>query len=425
MKCFAMGLPRRGVVQATSDILIIGAGPMGMALAAAMSQQGLRVAGLAPMPADTPWVNTYGVWVDQIAPLGLAEMLSHRWQDTVAYAGGQRVALQREYGLLDNQRLQQYLLQEGARGGVAWQQGSAVAVRHDSQGSWVRTQAGQEIHTRVVIDASGHRPALLQRPAAVGMAYQAAYGIVGHFSAPPVPGNQLVLMDFRSDHLRPEQLREPPTFVYAMNLGGGRYFVEETSLAYAPGVSLKILEQRLHQRLNHAGIHVTAIEHVERCFFPMNPPLPSIGQRVVGYGAAASLVHPPSGYMVGQSLRYAMRMATAVAHALGQPAASPAATANAAWQVIWPRERIQRRALYLFGLASLMRCSEAQTQDFFRTFFAMPYTSWSRYLTDDLSTPELLQVMLHLFGRLPNTVRLTLARSVGQEHRLLLAALAG
>ena len=42
-------------------------------------------------------------------------------------------------------------------------------------------------------------------------------------------------MDYRCDHLSEEQRSEPPTFLYAMDLGDGVFFVEETSLALAPG----------------------------------------------------------------------------------------------------------------------------------------------------------------------------------------------
>ena len=51
-------------------------------------------------------------------------------------------------------------------------------------------------------------------------------------------------MDYRCDHLSEEQRSEPPTFLYAMDLGDGVFFVEETSLALAPGVPYDVLKQR-------------------------------------------------------------------------------------------------------------------------------------------------------------------------------------
>jgi hypothetical protein len=47
---------------------------------------------------------------------------------------------------------------------------------------------------------------------------------------PPGQVRQIVLMDYRIDHLRAEELAEPPTFPYAKDLGDGSFFVEATSL---------------------------------------------------------------------------------------------------------------------------------------------------------------------------------------------------
>jgi hypothetical protein len=47
---------------------------------------------------------------------------------------------------------------------------------------------------------------------------------------PPGQVRQIVLMDYRIDHLRAEELAEPPTFPYAKDLDDGSFFVEATSL---------------------------------------------------------------------------------------------------------------------------------------------------------------------------------------------------
>ena len=39
-----------------------------------------------------------------------------------------------------------------------------------------------------------------------------------------------------------------------MDLGDGVFFVEETSLALAPGVPYDVLKQRLQQRLDRRGV---------------------------------------------------------------------------------------------------------------------------------------------------------------------------
>ncbi|MCB0162318.1 MAG: FAD-dependent monooxygenase, partial [Caldilineaceae bacterium] len=57
-----------------TDVLIIGAGPAGLALAAALCDQGVRVAGLAPGAPATRWVNTYGIWADELAQRDLGDV---------------------------------------------------------------------------------------------------------------------------------------------------------------------------------------------------------------------------------------------------------------------------------------------------------------------------------------------------------------
>lgn len=68
--------------------------------------------------------------------------------------------------------------------------------------------------------------------------------------------------------------------------------------------------------------------------------------------------------------------------------------------------------LCCFGLANVLRFDVRRTQDFFATFFDLPRGQWAGYLSDALSTPELLRAMLTLFSRAPGHVRGTLVGSV-------------
>ncbi len=407
------------------DVLVVGAGPTGLAIAAALSETGLRVAGLgAALPAK-PWQNTYGVWLDELPAPELRATLGYCWSDVVVHTGRRTIPLHREYGLFDNQRLQQYLLERADRHGAVWHTGIAAAIEHRASHSLVTTRDGRVFAARLVVDASGHSPALLRRPTASQVARQAAYGIVGEFSAPPVQPGQMVLMDYRTGHLTPEEPHELPTFLYAMDLGGGQFFVEETSLAHVPGVPLSTLERRLRRRLDASGAAVRQMVHIERCLFPMNNPLPYLDQPLMGFGGAASMVHPPSGYMVGKALRRAPEVAQAIAQALGAAGATPHSAAHAGWQALWSPGRVRRRQLYLFGLASLMRCDSATIQEFFAAFFSLPRREWMGYLSDTLSTAELARTMLRLFVRVPGRVRRTLIAAAGAEHALLRRAALG
>ena len=283
-----------------ADVLVVGSGPAGLSLATALAQRGLSVEGLSAIAPQTPWPNTYGIWADELETLGLSDFLKHRWQDTVAFMGDGAIGLKRDYGLFDREKLQRHWLAQSDRHGIKWHLGKAAKVTHGSKWSEVTTEAGEKLNARLVVDASGHNPALIRRvPQEKPIAFQAAYGIVGRFSKPPIESGRMVLMDYRDDHLSETEKRLPPTFSYEMDMGEGVFFVEETSLAHAPAIRFDTLEQRLDRRLAHRGVKVLEVLHVEKCLFPMNMPLPDRTQAVVGFGGAASMVHPATGYMQG------------------------------------------------------------------------------------------------------------------------------
>lgn len=426
-------------------MLVLGAGPAALVIAAELAERGLAVNGLAPADPASPWVNTYGIWVDEVEALGLTGLLSHRWQDTVSYfgPGGDPAADAplrhgRAYGLFDKARLQGHLLDRAAACGVRWRQGSATAIQHDDTNSsvTVRTAADSDaademagaaaaatlptaLRASLVIDATGHEPVFVRRDLDGPVAGQAAYGIVGRFSAPPIAAGQFVFMDYRCDHLsEAERLDEPPTFLYAMDLGDGMFFVEETSLALAPAVPFPLLRDRLLRRLAHRGVEVLETQHEEFCLFPMNPPLPDLQQRVVGFGGSASMVHPASGYLVGGLLRRAPGLADAVADGL-QRGLQGQALSRAAWQGLWPASLRWRHAFFRFGLEKLMRFEEARLRHHFATFFSLPSPQWYGFLTNTLEPPQLLAAMVRLYGLAPWDVRWGLMGLQGREAALL------
>ncbi len=403
-----------------TDVLVIGSGPAGLFLAAALAQRGLSVEGLSPIQPEAPWPNTYGLWVDELEALGMSDFLAHRWQNTVAHMGEKTISLGRDYGLIDREKLQGHWLEQSTHHGISWHLGRAAAVTHGSKRSEVTDENGKIYSARLVVDTSGHSPALVERvPATKPVAYQAAYGIVGRFSAPPVEPGQMVLMDYRDDFLPAPERRLPPTFLYAMDLGDDVYFVEETSLAHVPGISMETLQRRLHQRLANRGVKVTETHHVERCLFPMNMPLPDLTQAVVGFGGAASMVHPATGYMQGTMLRRGPDLARAIAQALHSHSTVPAEVARTAWEALWPDDRLRKHYLYTFGLENLMAFKTVELQQFFITFFELEQSQWAGFLADTSTLPEIVQAMLVLFGRTSAPVRWGLFSSVFSHGNLL------
>ena len=384
------------------DVLVLGGGPAALCIASELHQCGLAVEGIAPEAVDAPWPNTYGIWADELKAVGLEHLLEHRWRDTVSYfgAGGdaaedQPIAHGIDYGLFDRAALQQHWLQRSA--GVVWHRDVAERVEAGTESTAVICASGEVRKARLVIDASGARSPHIQRPDQGPVAGQAAYGLVARFSSDPINSGRFVLMDYRCDHLSEQQRLDPPTFLYAMDLGAGAFFVEETSLAHAPGIPYDVLKQRLQQRLQRRGVEVTEVLHEEFCLFPMNLPLPDFSQPLLAFGGAASMVHPASGYMVGALLRRGPGLADALAAALADPSRSPSDLARRGWQALWPMELVLRHQLYQFGLGRLMGFNERLLRLHFATFFSLPQEDWFGFLTNTLPLPRLMGVMLRLF----------------------------
>lgn len=421
-----MSTNRRGDM--SIEVLVLGAGPAALCIAAALAERGVSVHGLAPNDPSAPWANTYGIWGPEVDDLGLSSLLGHRWQKTCSYFGDalSQPALEHgiDYGLFDKTALQGHWWSTCLQAKTFWHRGLALSIDHEEQGSVVITDMGERLQARLVIDASGHHSPFVLRPDEGPVAGQAAYGIVGRFSAPPIEADQFVLMDYRCDHLSEAERRcGPPTFLYAMDLGEGIFFVEETSLALAPAVPYEVLKDRLLRRLQHRGVAVTDVQHEEFCLFPMNLPLPDLTQRVVGFGGSASMVHPASGYMVGSLLRRAPALADAIAAGLREPGCDASQLSRLAWTALWPLELQRKQALYRFGLEKLMRFSEPQLRDHFKTFFNLPLDQWYGFLTNTLTLKELVSAMLRLFVQAPWTVKLGLMGMQGREWQLALRML--
>jgi len=402
-------------------VLVLGAGPAALCIVAELVQQGLEVQALASHAPDQPWPNTYGIWAEEVESLGMASLLGHRWSNTVSFFGNgvdkdglSPVQHHFDYGLFDQAALQRALLLKC--GDLGWFVETAETINFLGANTEVACTSGNKYRARVVIDASGHKSSFISRPYHGPVAQQAAYGVVGRFSSPPVESGQFVLMDFRPDHLNDAELKEPPSFLYAMDFGEGVFFVEETSLACSPPLSWEKLKARLDARLGNKGIEIQEVLHEEHCLFPMNLPLPDRHQSLLAFGGSASMVHPASGYMVGALLRRAPTLAKQLAKAMAiEPALDSESLAKRGWEVLWTPELVQRHRLYQFGLGRLMSFDEARLRNFFETFFRLPREDWSGFLANTLPLPHLLIVMLRLFAMSPWKVRIGMIFGASQS----------
>ena len=412
------------------QVLVLGSGPGALSIAAALCKENLKVEILSKQDPNEPWPYTYGIWGEEVDALGLGHLLEHRWSNTVSFFGQgsqDRRSIEnfetkhgKDYGLFDKVKLQAFWLSQCENGSIAWHKGSAKSLDIDNFQSTVTTTDGSQLKARLVIDATGYEPVFLKAKDQGPIAVQTCYGIVGEFSSNPIEERQFVLMDYRNDHLSKEETQEPPTFLYAMDLGNGKFFLEETSLGLYPPVKLEVLKERLHRRLNHKNIKLKNLIHEELgIFLPMNIPIPDLNQPILGFGGSAGMVHPASGYLVGSLLRRAPLLAKAIAKEMASEVASPADIARKGWEALWPQQLRRKQALYKFGLEKLMRFKEEQLREFFHNFFELPKEQWYGFLTNSLSLNELVSAMWDMFKKSPWNVKWGLMRMQGREVSLL------
>lgn len=392
----------------STDVLVVGAGPAGHAAAAACAQQGLQVTLLAIDPT-ADWSQTYGAWHDELEAVGLTEVIGRRWSDTWVRTGATpRHALDRTYCLIDNARLRARLWQTAHAAGATQVVGRAVAVERDRGRAVIATADGARYGARVVVDATGH-PSALRRDRRQGLAYQTAYGVVASFDRPPIPEGSMCLMDFDATAFDDP---EPPTFLYAMDLGDDQFLVEETCLARRPGLPLGLLAQRLRRRLEARGCPPRDVRSTEQVAFAMDAPLPDGGRcGVTSFGAAGGLVHPATGYQVATALRRAPALAAALRTALDTPGATPERAAAAGTAAVWPPTLRRRHALYRIGLEVLLRLDVNATQRFFDAFFSLPPAAWRGYVSWTSPPVELEATMLRLMVGLPAQDRADVLRA--------------
>nr|WJE87832.1 lycopene beta-cyclase [Chlorella sorokiniana] len=415
---------------ATFDLVVVGSGPAGLAVADRVAQAGFKVLIVDPNPL-APWINNFGVWIDEFELMGLSDCLDYKWDRALVYlsseADGARY-LARPYGRVDRPKLKRRLLERCVASGVAFYRGKAKDVSHGDGRSTVALEGGGQVAGSLVVDATGHSRKLVEYDKPFNPGYQGAYGITVEVESHPFDCGTMLFMDWRDDHLdaspdvkaRNEKL---PTFLYAMPFSPTKIFLEETSLVARPIIPFPELKLRLEKRMQHLGLKVLSIEEEEFCAIPMGGVLPMRPQRVIGIGGTAGMVHPSTGYMVSRVLGAAPLVADAIIDQLSSVSdkatdghlpraprsdAEAAAMSAAVWRTMWPVQRLRQREFFEFGMEVLLKLDLAETREFFAAFFALSDYHWHGFLSSRLSFLELIAFGLSLFAKSSNAARINL-----------------
>lgn len=170
-------------------------------------------------------------------------------------------------------------------------------------------------------------------------------------------------------------------------------------------------------RLNTLGVRIKEIYEEEWSYIPVGGSLPNTEQKTLAFGAAASMVHPATGYSVVRSLSEAPKCASVLANILRQHYSKNMLTSSSipsistqAWNTLWPQERKRQRSFFLFGLALILQLDIEGIRSFFRAFFRVPKWMWQGFLGSSLSSADLMLFAFYMFIIAPNDMRKGLIR---------------
>nr|AAM45382.1 epsilon cyclase [Tagetes erecta] len=412
------------------DLVVIGCGPAGLALAGESAKLGLNVALIGP---DLPFTNNYGVWEDEFIGLGLEGCIEHVWRDTVVYLDdNDPILIGRAYGRVSRDLLHEELLTRCMESGVSYLSSKVERITEAPNGlSLIECEGNITIPCRLATVASGAASGKLLQYELGGprVCVQTAYGYEVEVESIPYDPSLMVFMDYRDYTKHKSQSLEAqyPTFLYVMPMSPTKVFFEETCLASKEAMPFELLKTKLMSRLKTMGIRITKTyeEYLVACqyleewsYIPVGGSLPNTEQKNLAFGAAASMVHPATGYSVVRSLSEAPNYAAVIAKILGKGNSKQMLdlgryTTNIskqAWETLWPLERKRQRAFFLFGLALIVQMDIEGTRTFFRTFFRLPTWMWWGFLGSSLSSTDLIIFAFYMFIIAPHSLRMGLVR---------------
>ena len=403
------------------DIVIAGSGPAALSLAENTAKEGLSTLIISPTLRER-WIPNYASWYSDIVSAGIEICIEETWLNPIVRTSRDSFELPFRYAKISTPQLQALLDVRCSRKGVQMLSEKVIAVQHYDDCSIVRLGDGNVRTCRVFVDATGGTSTFLRKEGSALQGYQTAYGLLMEAESATWDRGEMSLMDYRM----PKNLSAEdefsfamlPTFLYAMPLGKNLIFLEETSLVSRAIQPKGLLKKRLHQRIDGLNIRPSRILDEEYCIIPMGGPRPDIHQQSLGFGSAAGLVHPATGYQ----LVYSLSLAPLVAQALrvGLEEGTPKEAVHLAWQQMWSKDQRRCWDMFQFGMDLLCSLSLEETQEFFSAFFSIPASQWKAFLSGQLHPFDVSRAMASVFLQASNTTRINLLQKATQKEGMTL-----
>ncbi|CAN6541187.1 unnamed protein product [Malus baccata var. baccata] len=397
------------------DLVVIGWGPAGLALAAESAKLGVKVGLIGP---DLPFTNNYGVgrMSRKITGQSTTEgCIEHVCQNTIVYLDDDSdpIMIPRAYGRVCQYMLHEELLRTTfllvlclqalcVESGVSYLDSRVESIVEASNGiSLVACGHIIVVSCRLATVASGAASGKLLQYEVGGpkVAVQTAYGIEVEVENNLYDPSVMVFMDYRN---------------YTKQ--------KETCMASEEAMPFDLSKKMLLTRLKTMGIHITN----EWSWIPVGGSLPNTEQKNLAFGAAACMVHPATEEthlsMSTCCCSYFVRICKlaaivgVVSHAIK---ITKIRARTVSWNTLWPQEMKRQRAFFLFGLALILQQDTNGIRTFFHTFFRLPtwndqfsisYAMWQGFLGSTLSSADLILFALYMFVFAPNNLRKGLVR---------------
>eukprot|EP00451_Oxyrrhis_marina_P010021 CAMPEP_0204311066 /NCGR_PEP_ID=MMETSP0469-20131031/2111_1 /ASSEMBLY_ACC=CAM_ASM_000384 /TAXON_ID=2969 /ORGANISM="Oxyrrhis marina" /LENGTH=439 /DNA_ID=CAMNT_0051290951 /DNA_START=54 /DNA_END=1373 /DNA_ORIENTATION=- len=397
------------------DLLVIGAGPAGLGLGCYAAREGLRVLVVDANP-KVEWHCTYctwlleldSSWIQGLQRPGGAEVFDLRYDSTVMIGpDGERIQLGRGYGRLNSSAIRSSMISALKAGQGELVEGVVSQVEHGEGYTQVKTTQGQTRRAKCVVDASGHYTSQLDLCAGPHRRWQCFVGETLRCRQPH--GYDLgtaVIFDWRLAHEGEDGV--PPTFAYVLPMDEYTLMVEETVLMADEKVPLDAIQARLEGRKKLMGLEgAEVVGEPERCSFPMGGAVPVRTQQLVGFGAAARMVHPATGYSVAFTLNSVPEVVARLKLGLSCGLAG-LPLARSVWECIWSDDRLRQYTIYTMGADVIMSLNRKGLGQFFTAFFKTPMSHWTSFLDRTNTGREQVMTGVAMWLKASLTIKLRL-----------------